>query len=97
VRFSTTHVAAEPDAGLFAFERNDGGHRIVVVINTSDANTSTAPVPTGFVQGTGLTDVLALDGTMQAVTVGPAGALTVTLPPRSARIYVPNPDVVALP
>jgi len=93
VKYATTHVMSEPDAGLFAFERNDGGHKIVVVLNTSDANTATAQVMTSLQQGSQLHDVVA-DGT---ATISPAGALSVMLKPRQALIYVPVADFVAVP
>jgi glycosidase len=94
VRFATSHVATEPDAGLFAFERNESGKRMLVVLNTSDANANgQATVQTGFVQGTPLTDVLKLDGQPHTATVGPAGALAVTVPTRGALVFAPTTDV----
>jgi glycosidase len=94
VKLATTHTANEPDAGLFAFERNDGGHKVVVLTNTSDTNTTTAPVMTSFLQGSQLNEVL-VDGV--TATVGPAGALSVTLKPRQSAIYVPAADYTPVP
>ena len=37
IKYATTHTAMEEDAGMVAYERNDGGHKILVVVNTSDA------------------------------------------------------------
>ena len=36
IKWATTHVAAEEDAGMVAFERNDNGKKVLVVLNTSD-------------------------------------------------------------
>jgi glycosidase len=93
VKFATIHTANEPDAGLFAFERNDGGHKMLIVLNSSDTNTTNAPVMTSFVQGSQLTDVLAGGN----ATIGPSGALQANLAPRQAAIYVPVADFVAVP
>lgn len=106
VRFATTSVGQEQDAGMFAFERTAGGRRVLVVINTHDtkaSETSTTQsgggeMVTGFAAGTQLTDVLAMGGgTPSTHTVGTGGTLTVQVPPRGAKILVPTGEVVALP
>ena len=106
VKWSTDHVGAEQDANLFAFERNDGTHKTLVVLNTSDtkmsetsaSSTGGAQMLTSFAAGTELTDVLQMDGASTAtVMVGPGGALTVPVAARGAKIFVPTPDVVPLP
>ncbi|HEY7956665.1 MAG TPA: alpha amylase C-terminal domain-containing protein, partial [Polyangia bacterium] len=107
ITWSTDHVANEEDAGIFAFERNDGGKKALVVLNTSDKQTSETstiqtggnPMTTSFPAGTELTDVLELDGSAatSTITVGAAGALTVQVASRGAKIYVPSGDVVPLP
>jgi hypothetical protein len=51
---------------------------------------------TSLAPGTTLVDVLSGDPA-QGATVGGGGALTVQLPPRGARILVPQADVVQLP
>src|SRR6185437_14654801 len=104
ITWSTDHVANEEDAGIFAFERNDGGKKALVVLNTSDkqmSETSTIqtggnPMTTSFAAGTELTDVLQLDGSAatSTLTVGPGGTLTVPVAARGAKIYVPSGDVV---
>jgi glycosidase len=103
VKWSTDHVGAEQDAGMFAFERTDGGKTVLVVLNTRDdkmSETSTSAtggsqMMTSFPAGTQLTDVLKMDGQAGAtLTVGPGGALTVPVAPRGAKILVPTPDVV---
>jgi alpha-amylase len=105
IKWSTTHVAAEEDAGIIAFERSDNGHTILVVLNTSDtanSETSTAKMAgsdmlTSFAAGAQLVDVLAASGDAAAnVTVGAGGALVVPVAARGARIYVPAADVVPL-
>lgn len=107
IDWATEHVGTEEDAGMFAFERNDGGKKILVVLNTSDtqmSETSTAQsggtaMTTTFPAGTVLTDVLDLAGTpgTDTITVGAGGTLTVPLASRGAKIYVPQGDVVPLP
>jgi alpha-amylase len=106
VRYATPHVAAEQDAHIFAFERQDAGKRILVVLNTSDDQTSETSatatggmqMSTGFPAGTQLTEVLEMGGApASTVTVGPGGTLTVQVAARGAKILVPTPDVVPLP
>jgi glycosidase len=103
IRWSTTHVAGEEDAGTFAFERSYNGHTILVVINTSDggnSETSTeksggTAMKTAFAAGAELIDVLAAAGDANGkFTVGAAGTLTVPVAARSTRILVPQADVV---
>ena len=102
VKWSTTHVAAEQDAGVFAFERSYMGKAVLVVVNTSDTKTSQtsagnvggAAMLTSFAGGTHLTEVLSGDPT-QALTTDAGGTLIVTLAPRAAKIFVPDGDVVS--
>jgi glycosidase len=104
VKWSTDHVGVEQDANIFAFERNDGGKKVLVVINTSESKTSEtssaasggAPMTVTFPDGTTLDDVLSGDPAA-SVTVGTAGALTVSVPMRGAKILVPHADVIPLP
>jgi glycosidase len=104
VKWSTDHVGVEQDAGMFAFERDDTGRKVLVVVNTSDSKTSEtsstatggAEMTTSFAPGTQLDDVLSGDPAAR-VTVGTAGALTVSVAARGAKILVPTTDVVALP
>jgi glycosidase len=106
VRWSTKDVGVEQDAGMFAFERSDAGKTVLVVINTSDGKMSEtsstasggAQMTTSFPAGTQLVDVLAPAGDPTAnATVGTAGALTVAVPARGAKIFVPASDVIPLP
>ncbi len=108
VKWSTPRVADEQDAGMFAFERNDSdaGKKVLVVINTSDTKTSETSatqsgggqMTTSFAEGTQLTNVLAdANDPTATITVGPMGALTVSVPSRGASILVPTSDVVPLP
>lgn len=105
VRWSTMHTAAEQDAGMFAFERADGTHKILIVLNTSDtkqSETSAAQMGgtdmlTGFSPGDKLVDILAAPGDATATfTVGVQGALVVPVAARGQRILVPQADVVPL-
>ncbi len=103
IKWSSDHVGAEEDANMFAFERADGMHTVLVVLNTSDtlgAETSSAmtggsPMMTSFAAGTQLMDVLSGDPAA-TVTVGAAGALTVPVAARGVKILVPAADVVPL-
>jgi glycosidase len=108
IKWSTPRVAAEQDAGIFAFERADSqsGKKVLVVVNTSDTKMSETSatsmggtsMTTSFAAGDTLTDVLADPNDPTAtLTVGPMGGLTVQVPARGARILVPAADVVPLP
>jgi alpha-amylase len=103
IKWSTDHVGAEQDAGMFGFERTDGSKTVLVVLNTHDtkmSETSTSAtgggqMMTAFAAGTQLVDVLKMDGQAGATfTVGPGGALTVPVAARGAKILVPSTDVV---
>jgi glycosidase len=101
LKWTTTRVGQEQDAGIVAFERNDGGKKVLVVVNTSDTHTSETAatqlggtaMTTSFSSGTPLSDVLADTPT---VNVGGGGTLIVSVPPRGAKILVPQGDVVPL-
>lgn len=97
VVFSTPHTAAEDDAGVFAFERagGDAGDRYaLVVLGTSARKTSTAvTAKLGAPAGTVLVDVL--DPQRSTVTVAADGTLAVPVAAESARILVPQAQVVA--
>jgi glycosidase len=101
--YATTHTAMEEDAGMVAFERADGGHTILVVINTSDAKQSETSLVqmggpdmhTSFAAGDQLVDILASASDPTATfTVGLQGALRVPVAARGQRILVPQADVV---
>jgi alpha-amylase len=101
--YTTTHTAMEEDAGMAAFERADGTHKILVVLNTSDAKQSEtsqaqmggSDMLTSFAPGDKLVDILAAPSDPTATfTVGIQGALKVPIAARGARILVPQSDVV---
>ncbi len=101
--YSTTHTGMEEDAGMVAFERADGAHKILVVINVSDQKQSEtsqaqmggADMLTSFAPGDKLVDILAPSGDPTSTfTVGLQGALNVPVAARGARILVPQADVV---
>jgi alpha-amylase len=103
--YATTHVAAEQDAGMVAYERDAGGKKVLVVLNTSDTKQSEtsmsqgggADMLTSFVPGDRLVDILAPPNDPTATfTVGLQGALNVPVAARGARILVPQSDVVPL-
>jgi alpha-amylase len=101
VVWSSSHVAQESDAGIFAFERSGGdagpGPYALVVLNTSDFKTSStsngsAIMQTSVAPGTTLVDVL--DPTHATYSVTSAGQLQVNVPAQSAMILVPQDQVV---
>jgi alpha-amylase len=94
--FATSHVADEPDAGLIAFERDDGQRRVLVAIDTRDQGSAAAQLTTHFAPGTVLVDVAGAPDAAP-LAVGDGGALTVAVPARATRILVPQDDVVPLP
>ena len=90
VVWATTRVAGEPDAGIFAFERQGGGAAsgayAVVVINTNAMHTSSpefngTPMKVSAPGGTTLVDVLGGGG--GKYTVDTDGGLGVTVPARA--------------
>ncbi len=94
VRWSSSHVAGEQDAGVFAFERTGGdagAEYALVVLNTngrksSDTASGADVMKVGAKPGTTLVDVL--DPMMASYTVDPAGALRITVPAQRAMILV---------
>ncbi|HVY46129.1 MAG TPA: alpha-amylase family glycosyl hydrolase [Minicystis sp.] len=99
VVWASTRVAAEPDAGILAFERTGGdaasGAYALVVINTNATHPSSpeyngAPMKVTAPPGTPLVDVLSGGGTF---TVGADGTLAVTVPPTSTFVLVPQDQV----
>jgi glycosidase len=105
IKWATTHVAGEEDAGMVAYERNDNGKKVLVVLNTSDSKQSEtsqaqmggSDMLTSFAPGDKLVDILAAPSDPTATfTVGLQGALDVPVAARGARILVPQADVVPL-
>jgi glycosidase len=101
VVWSSTHVAQEDDAGIFAFERAGGdagaGTYALVVLNANDFKTSStsntgATMQTSAPGGTTLVDVL--DPAQATYAVDGAGQLQVSVPAQSAKILVPQAQVV---
>ncbi len=100
VRWSSTHVAEEGDAGLFAFERTGGdagAAYALVVINTHPRKPGSPEdagktMETGLEGGTVLVDVL--DPTLPTFTVEPNRTLKITVPAQRARILIPQGEVV---
>ncbi len=89
-----------PDAGIFAFERTYEGETVLVVLNASSNDTSTATgLATAFSQGTVLHNQLCNEdestgwaahecdpGEGETFTVGAGGELEITVPPRTGLI-----------
>lgn len=95
----------EDEAGILAFERYAGDQRVLVVINTHDSadketvqivfneetgENEAVPLRPGFPAGTALVNVLPDADPTDDVTVAGDGSLRFTLPPRGAKIFVPQ-------
>jgi alpha-amylase len=94
VTFASPDAGSQDGAGMFAFERDAGGDKVLVVINTRDAGTAatcTSPgncMTTSFPPGTTLRDIApGSDGA--SFTVGAGGSLEVTVPARGGRVLAP--------
>ncbi len=100
VVWSTAHVAQEDDAGIFAFERagGDAGDRYaLVVLNTNDFKASTTSTGMMTMQTSAppmTTFVDVLDATQATYASDAGGKLTVTVPAQSAKVLVPQSQVV---
>jgi len=100
VVFSTSAVGAEPEAGMFAFERTggDAGNAYALVVANTNGkkagSTETAgkAMPTSLAAGITLVDVM--DPALPSFTVGADKTLKVSVPPQSTRILVPQDQVV---
>jgi glycosidase len=111
VKWSTTRVGSERDAGIFAFERVDGddGKRALVVVNVKDdkAGSTRAPddqgggkMSVGWAPGTQVVQV-APDPVMGIVagdmlTVGADGTIEVSVPARRVSVYVAASDAAGI-
>jgi len=99
VRWSTTHTGGEDDAGIFAFERAGGDAQdryALIVFNTNakkiSSTTDNGTVMSVSLQGKTFVDVL--DPLQPTFTSDAGGFLLVTVPAQSARILVPQDQVV---
>jgi glycosidase len=110
VRWSTSHVGTEEDAGIFAFERTGGdagGAYALVVLNTNALQSSSTSLngtlmSVGQAPGTVLVDVL--DPKETAYTVGSDSTIALSPPPQwkslagsyeGAMILVPRTQLVS--
>jgi glycosidase len=100
VLWSSTHVAAEEDAGVFAFERTGGdagsGYALVVMNTNEQKATSSTSSGTGAMTphvpaGTVLVDVL--DPNLATYSVDASGALRIAVNKQSAMVLVPQDQV----
>lgn len=89
-RWTTEHTGTEGDSGIMAFERVDGGDYALVVLHAKDGNGTTASGGTTMTvslsEGTRLRNLL--PGEPSTVTVGTAGAVSVTLGPWQSAVFV---------
>ena len=99
LKWTTERVSGEEDANILAFERSYDGESVLVVINTSDDNTSHTAyegngMPVSFAPGTELVEVFPV-GSGRTFTVDADGKVTVDVGPRDGVILVPAANVVA--
>jgi alpha-amylase len=101
VLWSSSHVAQEDDAGIFAFERAGGdagsGPYALVVLNTNDfktSSTSNGPVVMQTTAPAGVTLVDVLDPAHGTYAVDASGQLQVSVAAQTAKILVPQDQVV---
>jgi alpha-amylase len=100
IRWSSPRIGNENDAGIFAFERTDGGKRVLVVMNVSRQHVSQTQAPdgsrmtVGFPPGTVLVNVL---GETDIAQTGFDGSAVITVPPRTTRVYVSQEDRDGIP
>jgi glycosidase len=97
VRWSTTATGAEPDAGIFAYERRHENESVLVVLNAAKCapgRTHSRTVggqgqlmQSSFKPGTALANVLSDDDAGDSFVVGPAG-VEVKVPCQGAKILV---------
>ena len=98
VAYATPNFEAQPDAGMFAFERaggDAGGSYALVVFNTNQQHDSTAAredrrITLVAPAGTVLVDVLS-DGDRRVVVDADLG-IDISLPPMSAALFVPEAE-----
>jgi len=92
--WTTERVDGEEDANILAFERSYDGSTVLVVINTSDSNTSHTAyegnaMPVDFAPGTVLKEVFP-EGSTNTWTVDSDGKVTVEVGPRDGVVLVPG-------
>lgn len=98
LKWTTERVSGEEDANILAFERSYDSESVLVVINTSDDNTSHTAyegngMPVSFAPGTELVEVFPV-GSDRTFTVDADGKVTVDVGPRDGVILVPAASVV---
>lgn len=91
--WTTDRVDGEEDANILAFERSYDGSTVLVVINTSDSNTSHTAyegnaMPVDFAPGTVLKEVFP-EGSTNSWTVDGDGKVTIEVGPRDGVVLVP--------
>jgi glycosidase len=101
VVYSTSHIAQENDAGIFAYERSGGDAGdayALVVLNTNGQKSSTTgdvnAMTVTAAPNTVLVDVL--DPQQTQYTVAADGTLRMQVPAQSASILIPQSQVLSL-
>jgi glycosidase len=100
VLWSSTHVGAEEDAGIFAFERagGDAGEKYALVVsNTNDFKTSSTSDGTNVLTTArpNVTLVDVMDPAQATYKTDATGALRVAVPAQSTMILIPSDQVIA--
>ncbi|MEO8875561.1 MAG: alpha-amylase family glycosyl hydrolase, partial [Polyangiaceae bacterium] len=103
VVWASNDIAAEDDAGIFAFERGGGDagtQYALIVMNTNEKKTSVTASGTNVMKltvapGTTLVDLL--DPAQATYSVGSDGSLRMSVTPMGASLLVPQDQVVSSP
>ena len=82
----------EVRAGVFAYQMEHEGQVALVVFNTADERMLLDNLPTGLLEGRVLELGAGLDAEAKAIQVGPGGRLSLNLPPRAARVFLPSDE-----
>ncbi|QRK05769.1 hypothetical protein JQX13_37335 [Archangium violaceum] len=98
-RHGTPTVLRQNDArsGVFAYEMRDGADMALVVFNTSDEDTLLDNLGTNLPEGSRLKLLASLDAGAGDATVGRGGRLSLKLPARAARVFMPDGTMTSLP
>jgi glycosidase len=94
IRWVSDRVSGEEDANILAFERSYDGDSVLVVINTSDDNSSHteyegAGMPVSFAPGTTLKEVWP-EGSDRTFTVASDSTVVIDVGPRDGVVLVPE-------
>jgi glycosidase len=98
-RHGTPTVLRQNDvrSGVFAYKMEGDGQMALVVFNTADEDTLLDNLPTGLEEGSELMLLASLGPGASDVEVGHGGKLSLKLPARAARVFMPTGKVTPPP